>query len=346
MELVRQLLRPLFAQVRRNDDQQPAFALGPLLGQEESCLDGLAQTNLVGKDGIDDLLRKADIAMYQAKSTGKGGYAIFDTHLSAAAIERMEIETELRHALAHQELLIHYQPVVHLTDRRLCDVEALVRWQHPRHGLVCPAKFIPVAEETGLIIDVGRWVLQHACRQVRQWQKRFGELSLSVNLSARQFRHVGIVGDVIEALRQSNLDPCSLTLELTESVLVRDPVATIAQLRTLKDLGIKLAIDDFGIGYSSLNYLKQFPVDLLKIDRTFVQGIETDVHDKAIARSVIALADAFGLKVTAEGIETEGQAHQLLAMGCHHGQGYLFARPLSVEACDAFWETICASRPG
>jgi len=275
--------------------------------------------------------------MYQAKSTGKGGYALFDAKLHAAAVERMELESELRHALAHDELQLHYQPIVSLDDRRLRDTEALVRWQHPRLGLIPPVKFIPIAEETGLIMELGRWVLESACQQVSHWCTHLAAgLSVSVNLSARQFHHVGIVDEVTEALRKSGLNPSHLTLELTESVLVDDPVEAITQLAALKDLGIKLAIDDFGIGYSSLSYLKQFPVDLLKIDRTFVRGVENDAHDKAIARSVVALADAFGLQVTAEGIETEGQCAQLLGMGCNRGQGYLFSRPLVAEAFEAF----------
>jgi len=289
------------------------------------------------QNSVDELLRKADIAMYQAKSTGKGGYALFDAKLHAAAVERMELEAELRHAMAHDELQVHYQPIFSLDSRQLRDAEALVRWQHPRLGLIPPVKFIPIAEETGLIIELGRWVLEQACQQMSQWCSHLAEgLSVSVNLSARQFHHAGIVGEVTEALRKSGLSPHNLTLELTESVLVHDPVEAIRELGALKDLGIKLAIDDFGIGYSSLSYLKQFPVDLLKIDRTFVQGIETDAHDKAIARSVVALAGAFGLDVTAEGIETEGQCAQLVDMGCNRGQGYLFSRPLPANVFEAF----------
>jgi diguanylate cyclase (GGDEF)-like protein/PAS domain S-box-containing protein len=307
--------------------------IGTSLGIAISAPDG---------NSVDELLRKADIAMYQAKGTGKGGYALFDAKLHASAVERMELETDLRHALAYEELDVHYQPIVSLDNRRLCDAEALVRWRHPRLGLIPPVKFIPIAEETGLIIKLGRWVLEKACQQVSHWCTHLAaDLSVSVNLSARQFHHAGIVGEVTEALQKSGLSPRNLTLELTESVLIQDPVETIAQLGALKNLGIKLAIDDFGIGYSSLSYLKQFPVDVLKIDRTFVGGIETDVHDKAIAHSVVALAGAFGLDVTAEGIETEGQCTQLLAMGCSRGQGYLFSRPLPADAFEAFVKDQC-----
>ncbi|HUI69792.1 MAG TPA: EAL domain-containing protein [Spirochaetia bacterium] len=292
--------------------------------------------SVLDKDSIDDLLRKADLAMYRAKNTEKGSFAFYDTQLNAVATERLEIETGLRRALARHELVVHYQPIISLDDRHVSDVEALVRWRHPRLGLMPPAKFIPIAEETGLIIEIGQWVLEEACRQVGIWQRRFAQnLSLSVNLSARQFRHVAIVNEVTEALRKSGLNPGSLTLEITESVLVHDPVETIGQLQALKRLGIRLAIDDFGIGYSSLSYLKQFPVDILKIDRTFVNGVDSDTHDKAIARSVIALADAFDLTVTAEGIETEAQAFQLLEMGCHRGQGYLFSKPMPADQCES-----------
>jgi diguanylate cyclase (GGDEF)-like protein/PAS domain S-box-containing protein len=295
--------------------------------------------SIPNQDNIDELVRKADLAMYHAKSTTKGGYAIFDAQLNAAAMERLELETELRQALNRQELRVYYQPVVSLDDGRICDVEALVRWQHPRRGLVPPSRIIPIAEETGLIIELGQWVLEEACRQISTWQRRYpGNLPLSVNLSARQFRHAEIVSEISAALHNSGLKPFSLTLEITESNLVHDPVETIAKLRALKKLGVRLAIDDFGIGYSSLSYLKQFPVDVLKIDRSFVRGIEWDPHDKAIVRSVIALAAAFELGVTGEGIETDEQAAQLRALGCNCGQGYLFAPPLPADSFEAFLE--------
>ncbi|MFO1372544.1 MAG: EAL domain-containing protein [Candidatus Competibacteraceae bacterium] len=289
------------------------------------------------QDSTDDLLRKADLAMYHAKSSGKGCYAIFDAQLNAAAIERLNLESDLRQAIEREELRVYYQPIVSLEDGRVREVEALVCWQHPRRGLVAPSEIIPIAEETGLIIELGRWVLEAACRQVRTWQRRYpGEppLRLSVNLSARQFRYAALVSEIGVALRDSALEPSSLTFEITESSLIRDPVGTITKLQTLKDLGVRLAIDNFGTGYSSFGYLKQFPVDTLKIDRSFVQGIERDPHDKAIVRSVVALAEAFSLDVIGEGIETEEQAAQLRTLGCGRGQGYLFAPPLPADALE------------
>ena len=290
------------------------------------------------QDSPDDLLRKADLAMYHAKSSGKGCYAIFDAQLNAAAVERLDLETELRQAMERQELRVYYQPIVSLEDRRIREVEALVRWQHPLRGLVAPSSIIPIAEETGLIIDLGQWVLEGACRQVRAWQLRYPSeppLRLCVNLSARQFRHGTLVSEIGTALCNSALEPFDLTLEITESNLIRDPAGTIAKLRNLKDLGVRLAIDDFGTGYSNLGYLKQFPVDTLKIDRSFVQDIAVNPRDKAIAQSVIALAAAFNLDVIGEGIETGEQAAHLRALGCQHGQGYLFAPPLPAAEFEA-----------
>ncbi len=292
------------------------------------------------QDNTDDLLRKADLAMYHAKSSGKGRYAIFDAQLNAVAMERLDLETELRQAIQRQELRIYYQPIVALDDGRIRGVEALVRWQHPRRGLIAPEGILPIAEETGFIIELGQWMLEQASRQIRAWQLRYqGDppLFLSVNLSVRQFRHAALVSEIM-ALRPSALDPCGLTLEITESALVHDPVGATAKLKALKEAGVRLAIDDFGGGYLSLNHLKRFPVDTLKIDRSFIQDVEQNPHDEAIVRSVIALAAAFGLNVVAEGIETSAQAARLRALGCGLGQGYLFVPPLPAEAFEALLE--------
>ena len=293
------------------------------------------------QDSTDELLRKADLAMYHAKNSGKGCYAIFDAQLNTAAMARLDLETELRQAIERQELRVYYQPIVSLQDGLVREVEALVCWQHPRRGLVAPSDMIPIAEETGLIIEIGQWVLETACRQVRAWQRCCPSeppLRLSVNLSARQFRHAALVSEIGAALRNSELKPSSLTFEITESVLIRDPVGIVAKLRALKDLGVRLSIDNFSAGYSSLSYLKQFPIDTLKIDRSFVQGIAVNPRDKAIAQSVIALATAFDLGVIGEGIETEEQVAHLQSLGCQHGQGYLFAPPLPATELEGLLE--------
>jgi diguanylate cyclase (GGDEF)-like protein/PAS domain S-box-containing protein len=304
---------------------------------------GIAISTTTG-DTADDLLRKADLAMYSSKNSGKGCYTIFDTNLNVLAMERLELETELRLAMEHKEFLVYYQPIVRMEDGSICEVEALVRWRHPRRGVVSPSDIIPVAEEIGLIIELGQWVLEEACRQVRCWQLRYPTeppLAVSVNLSPRQFRHEGLVGDISSTLHRSGLDASSLMLEITEGSLIHDPVGAAVTLQALKDLGVRLAIDDFGTGYSSLSHLKELPVDTLKIDRSFVRGIETDGRDTALVQSIIALASAFGLTVIGEGVEHGGQAVKLQALGCNRGQGYLFSPPLPV---DSFDELLAAER--
>ena len=279
----------------------------------------------------DTLLRNVDLAMYQAKAAGKARFAIFDARLEAQALERLELETDLRLALERDEFRLHYQAIQSLANGRIAEVEALLRWERPGHGLVSPATFIPVAEETGLIIPIGQWVLKEACRQARSWQVQYPShppLVISVNLSGRQFQHPDLVADIQRAVQAANLDPRTLKLEVTESVAMQDAEATVGTLRALKALGIQLAIDDFGTGYSSLAYLKRFPVDTLKIDRSFVDGVGQDAQDTAIVKSVVALAKTLHLQVTGEGIETPAQAAQLRALGCDCGQGYLFARPV------------------
>jgi EAL domain-containing protein (putative c-di-GMP-specific phosphodiesterase class I) len=288
-----------------------------------------------GRDGPSSLLRNADLAMYQAKSAGKARYARFNAGMNTRAVERLELETALRRALERGEFRLYYQPILSLADERVCEVEALIRWAHPERGLVPPGVFIPVAEETGLIVPIGQWVLEEACRQVRTWQAWRGTdrpLVLSVNLSARQFQHPDLVADIERALRVTGLDPCTLKLEVTESVVMQDAAAATTTLQQLKVLGIQLAIDDFGTGYSSLAYLKRFPVDTLKIDRSFVDGLGSDGQDTAIVQSVVALAKTLQLDVTGEGVETPTQAAHLRALGCDRAQGYLFARPLPAGA--------------
>ena len=278
----------------------------------------------------DTLLRSADMAMYQSKASGKARHSIFDAGMKRRAVERLELETDLRQALDLHQFRVHYQPIHLLSDGRLAEVEALVRWQRPGYGLVAPLSFIPVAEETGLIVPIGRWVLHEACAQAKAWHTEFPTLPpliMSVNLSARQFQDAELLNDIEEALEISGLDPRALKLEVTESVAMRDIEASVAKMQALKALGIQLAIDDFGTGYSSLGYLKRFPVDALKIDRSFVEGLGSDVQDTAIVQSVVTLARTLNLSVIGEGIESEAQAAHLRALGCDRGQGYLFAMP-------------------
>jgi diguanylate cyclase (GGDEF)-like protein/PAS domain S-box-containing protein len=296
------------------------------------------------EDNADELLRRADIAMYHAKNSGKGCYAVFDELLNAAAIERLEMENDLRRAIEAGEFVIHYQPVVSMESGRIVEVEALVRWVHPRKGLVPPPEFIPVAEETRLIIPLGRWVLREACRQIASWRDRDGDLRLSVNLSTRQFRSEELLADIAGALRDNTLMPSALRLEMTESGLIGDPAMAGDKLKALKQLGVRLAIDDFGVGYSSLSHLKHFQVDALKIDRSFVQGVDKDEHNKAIARSIVALASTFGLHVIGEGVETREQAEQLQALGCDLMQGYLFSPPLPSADMESFLEKRLGGR--
>jgi diguanylate cyclase (GGDEF)-like protein/PAS domain S-box-containing protein len=312
-----------------------------LLGQQEVFITtsiGIAVSS-GSEDGPDDLLRTADVALYDAKGRGKARHAVFDAEMNTRAQARLEMETDLRRAIERGELRLHYQPIVRLVTGEALGVEALVRWEHPQHGLLSPAQFIPLAEETGLIVPLEAWVLEQACRQVRSWQVHehgAPELMLSINVSARHFAQPGLVDEVAQVLQGAGLPPRTLQLEITESVAMADAGAAVTALSELKKLGIQLAIDDFGTGYSSLGYLKRFPVDTLKIDRSFVDGLGQDHEDSAIVRAVLAVANALNLNVTAEGIETWEQLDELLAHGCAQGQGYLFARPLSAEDAEVW----------
>lgn len=283
------------------------------------------------------LLRNADQAMYRAKSAGKATYVVHQPEMTTAALRRLDLEHELHGALERGELSLHYQPIVWLETGRISEFEVLVRWRHPRHGLVAPSEFVPLAEETGLILRLGPWVLQQACHQMRQWQLAglVPEAVLSVNLSARQFQNPNLVADVNWSLIETGLAPSSLNLELTESVVMEATESNITRLQALRALGVRLTIDDFGTGYSSLSYLKRLPVNGLKIDRSFVAGLENEPEDEAIVAAVIALAEALGIAVVAEGVETEAQATRLTALRCPLAQGYYFAKPAPAAELEA-----------
>ena len=282
-----------------------------------------------GDGGSEDLLRHADVAMYRAKATGKGRYAMFEQGMQAEVIERLELEADLQRAVDRGEIEVFYQPIMRLGSEELAGHEALVRWRHPTRGLMSPLSFVPVAEETGLIVPVGRFVLREACRQAAAWQAMVpGELTMHVNLSGRQLEDPALVGEVSSILRETGLPAGRLVLEITETVLMHDTEATIERLRSLRALGVRLAVDDFGTGYSSLRYLNRFPLDVLKMAKPFVDGLATQSEDPALARAIIDLGSNLGLQIVAEGIEGADQLVQLRRLGCPLGQGFLFSRPL------------------
>jgi diguanylate cyclase (GGDEF)-like protein len=309
------------------------------LGTAEIVLGASTGIALAGPEalGPDDMLRNADAAMYSAKALGKGRFAFFALEMHQAAQARMLLEADLRRALVHHEFEVYYQPVVDLHSGALSGSEALVRWNHPERGMVMPLEFIPLCEEVGLIVPLGEWVLREACLALRTWQERcVGRTPpmVSVNLSPRQLQQPDLVESVARILRETGASPGALVLEITESALLDDSEATLATLTGLFNLGLRLAIDDFGTGYSALSYLQRFPISVLKIDRSFVQGMERSGERSALVRAILALGQALGLNVVAEGIETTGQREQLQALGCDLGQGYLFARPGSRQAFD------------
>jgi diguanylate cyclase (GGDEF)-like protein len=290
-----------------------------------------------GGDGTDrasaeQLLGNADLAMYAAKRAGRNGYAIFDPTMTMSVLEEAQQRADLEHALEHDEFRVLYQPVVDMNTQRVTAVEALVRWQHPRDGLLGPYHFIAHAEANGLIVPLGRWVLRQACEQLARWRAESPEaahLHVNVNLSARQFQYAGLVDDVAAALADAGLDAASLTLEITESMLMADIASAKETLHALRRLGVRLAIDDFGTGYSSLSYLKQLPVDVIKIDKTFVDEVHLDEDDVALVDAVAALGQALKMQTVAEGIESSEQWDTLRRIGIDHGQGYLFGRPVT-----------------
>ena len=291
------------------------------------------------KDGnsFEELLKHADIAMYKAKESGRETFHFFTPEMNAGVLERLLMENALRKALEHDQLILHYQPQMDLVNKRVLGIEALIRWQHPELGWIPPSRFIPIAEESGLIAPIGEWVLRQACTQNRAWQLAgLTATPISVNLSGRQFSLGNILAVVTGALRDSGLPSTLLELEITESMLMQDVEKTLSVLNELKDAGVRFAVDDFGTGFSSLSYLKRFPLDRLKIDQSFVRDLVTDRDDQAIAAATINLGHSLGLAVTAEGVETDEQLRILLSLGCHEAQGYLFARPMPPDELEAF----------
>ena len=314
---------------------QDAVAQPLQLGEYEfflSCCMGVA---VYPDDGVDadTLIKHADIAMYRAKEQGRGHWQFYASSMNAGTLERLELESELRHALERGQFHLEYQPQLDLASGAVVGMEALLRWQHPQLGRVPPASFIGLAEEMGLIIPIGDWVLRTACAQARAWQLAgHGPLRLAVNLSARQFKQKNLLHAVAQALADTGFDAACLELELTESMVMHDVEQATAIMAKLKALGVQLSIDDFGTGYSSLAYLRHFPIDVLKIDKTFVSDITHSMDDAAIVRAIISLAHSLRLKVIAEGVETEQQLAFLRRHGCDQMQGYLFSRPLAAPA--------------
>jgi diguanylate cyclase (GGDEF)-like protein len=283
----------------------------------------------------DDVLRDADVAMYAAKTAGKACVREFEPAMRRAVVAKAELEADLRHALDRGEFVVQYQPTVDLNTREVTGAEALVRWRHPRRGMLTPSAFLPLAEETGLIADVDAWVLDAACAAAAGWQDLRPGFTVSVNVAADRFARTDLVGAVADALADTGLPPSCLTLELTETALVADAEATISRLSALDALGVQVAIDDFGTGYSSLAYLHRLPASVLKIDKSFVEGLGTNAESTALVRVILGLAETFGLRTVAEGVETESQRALLRALGCVTGQGYLFAPALDPDELEA-----------
>ncbi|HEY1931113.1 MAG TPA: EAL domain-containing protein [Acetobacteraceae bacterium] len=285
---------------------------------------------LAPADGLtaNDILKNADLALYRAKAEGRGTYRFFAPIMNAQMQERRHLELDLRHAVANRQLELFYQPLINMASGRVCSFEALLRWHHPSRGLVQPGDFIPLAEEVGLIIPIGEWVLDEACHEAVKWPR---EIRLAVNVSVAQFRSPHLVEATAQALRSSGLAPDRLDIEITESVLMQDTEVTLATLGRLRDLGARISMDDFGTGYSSLSYLRSFPFHKIKIDQCFVHDLSTSGGSIAIIRAIVRLGHALGMSVTAEGVETEQQLAQLRAEGCTEGQGYLFSRACSAD---------------
>jgi len=287
-----------------------------------------------GYERPEDLLRDADTAMYRAKSRGKARHEIFDKTMHVRAVDQLRLETDLRRAVERKEFLLHYQPIVLLKTGKITGFEALLRWQQPHRGLIMPGEIIPMAEETGLIIPIGQWVIEEACHQLQLWHKMYRSdppLTISVNLSGKQFSQTDLIEQLARILAETGLDPACLKLEITESVVMENAEFAIPMLLQLKQLNLKLEIDDFGTGYSSLSYLHRFPIDALKIDQSFVSRITPAGENLEIIRTIISLGRSLNMSVIAEGVEKPEQRDHLKALGCHYAQGFLFSRPVDVD---------------
>jgi diguanylate cyclase (GGDEF)-like protein/PAS domain S-box-containing protein len=281
---------------------------------------------------VDALLRNADTSMYTVKRAGKASYTFFEPTMHERVMQQLQLDAELRHAVDRHEFVVHYQPIMHLATAAILGAEALLRWRHPTQGLLDPEAFIDRVEENGLIVPIGRWVLERACYQLRQWDDGHEQIGMSVNISARQLQTETFLTDVRRGADAAGIDPRRLTLEITETALMQDTEATIDLLGQLKLLGVRLALDDFGTGYSSLSYLRRFPVDVVKIDRVFVEDVGEGPEESALPDAIIALCQAFRIETVAEGIELRRQLEHLQAVGCHAGQGFYFSRPLDADA--------------
>jgi diguanylate cyclase (GGDEF)-like protein len=330
---------------------QPAAAVGvarkvlsaierPLIVQgHEIVLTGSMGISLYHEDGRDaeTLQKHADIAKFKAKENGRNNHQFYSSQMNSHSLERLGLEAALRRALERGEFALHYQPKFNLRSGAITGVEALLRWRHSELGMVSPADFIPIAEETGLIGPIGAWVLKEACTQAKRWSDQgLHGVSVAVNLSARQFRNEGLSRDIRRCLAETGLDPHLLELELTESMVMQDAALAATMLEDLKQMGLSLSIDDFGTGYSSLAYLKRFPIDSVKIDRSFVKDIPDDAEGVAIVEAVIALAQSLRLRVVAEGVETAEQRDHLKKLGCDQMQGYFASKPLAAPEATAF----------
>jgi EAL domain-containing protein (putative c-di-GMP-specific phosphodiesterase class I) len=282
-------------------------------------------------------MANSDAAMYRAKEVGRDNFQFYTPELNTKVQEKFLLQEELRNAVARSEFVLYYQPQVESRIGRIFAVEALIRWNHPKLGMIPPMKFVPLAEETGLIVSIGDWVLREACRQNKAWQNAgLPPMAVSVNVSARQFRERDLVSRVVRALNESGLEAKYLELELTESLIMQDVELAVATMKELKDLGLQLSIDDFGTGYSSLSALKTFPVARLKIDKSFIDGLLADGNDQAVAGAVVSLGRTLNMRVIAEGVETETQAAFLRNINCDEMQGYLFSKPLSARGIEGF----------